>query len=58
MTAQAQKVISGFERQKNALRDALVRCVKSTSPEARTKAMFTSGVLTKDGKLAPAYRKR
>ena len=56
MTAKAKATINQFETEQFALRDKVAAQLQKLSSAQRLKLMVSAGVLTKKGKLTPAYR--
>jgi len=56
MTAKAKATINQFETEQFALRDKVAAQLQKLSSAQRLEMLVNAGVLTKKGKLTPAYR--
>lgn len=58
MTAKAKAASHKFHSEQFALRDKVAAYLAESSPADRLKVLVNAGVLTKKGKLKPAYRSK
>lgn len=56
MTAKAKKAVAQFHSERFMLRDKVAAYLAKSTPAERLEMLQSVGVLTKSGKLAPAYR--